>query len=215
MPEYIYLNSLSLFQIRDENGVIYFGADQEWYQEIWQRRAGCGPTNCAQLLWYLSQTDLNGRALVQFNMREKSGALSLMEEVWQYVTPGGMGVNSTELFCKGAAKYGESRDVPLAFQELKVPAFPLTRPSQKQVMDFIARMISNDIPIAFLNLSNGALRNLENWHWVTLVGFSPEKMTAIMYDQGESHEIDIGLWLKTTTLGGGFVGIQISGTQIE
>ena len=31
----------------------YRGGDQEWYPDVWQRRAGCGPTCAAALLSYL------------------------------------------------------------------------------------------------------------------------------------------------------------------
>ena len=58
-----------------------------------------------------------------------------------------------------------------------------------------------------MNLSNGAVRNLDNWHWVTLVSVNGE-LRAEMYDQGRRQLIDIGLWLSTTTGGGAFVALE-------
>ena len=42
--------------ITGPQGETYQGGDQEWYRDLWQRRAGCGPTTAAALLSYLSQT---------------------------------------------------------------------------------------------------------------------------------------------------------------
>ena len=41
--------------ITGPQGETYQGGDQEWYRDLWQRRAGCGPTTAAALLSYLSQ----------------------------------------------------------------------------------------------------------------------------------------------------------------
>ena len=36
--------------ITGPQGETYQGGDQEWYRDLWQRRAGCGPTTAAALL---------------------------------------------------------------------------------------------------------------------------------------------------------------------
>ena len=40
-PEYLTLTGL--------DGTRYRGGDQEWYHDLWQRRAGCGPTTAAAM----------------------------------------------------------------------------------------------------------------------------------------------------------------------
>ncbi|MDR2671532.1 MAG: hypothetical protein LBC26_07430, partial [Oscillospiraceae bacterium] len=35
---------------------VYMGGSQEWYEGAWQRRAGCGPTVAAGLVWYLARS---------------------------------------------------------------------------------------------------------------------------------------------------------------
>ena len=42
-------------RITDNSGNTFQGGDQEWYPLAWQQRAGCGPTNGSNLLWYLSR----------------------------------------------------------------------------------------------------------------------------------------------------------------
>ena len=38
------------FTITGPQGETYRGGNQEWYRDLWQRRAGCGPTTAATLL---------------------------------------------------------------------------------------------------------------------------------------------------------------------
>ncbi len=83
------------------------------------------------------------------------------------------------------------------------------RPSLANVVDFLVSSFEADSPVAFLNLSKGALPNLDEWHWVTLVGVEQqgegERVYATLYDASLTWKIDLGLWLETTTRGGGFV----------
>ena len=201
------LRTPEIFHIKD-NGASVFGANQEWYPTEWQRRAGCGPTVCAHLLCYLSRTRAGMEALWQQEANTKEGFLLLMQEIWKYVTPGMMGVNSMEIFTGGALRFAAKRGVVLSKKELAVPLSSHKRPSREVFTEFIASAISDDLPVAFLNLSNGTLDNLDNWHWVTMVSFDCETNKATMYDQGARSEIDILRWLSTTTLGGGLVTLS-------
>jgi hypothetical protein len=213
MREKIVLRSPELLHIRD-GGRLYLGADQEWYRDLWQRQAGCGPTNTAQLLWYLAQTRPHCRALAGRDCGSKEGFLALMEEVWHYVTPGKMGVNSTAILTKGALRYGEERGVPLNCRVLEIAVKPFARPAAAELMEFIGAALADDLPLAFLNLAKGAVANLDSWHWVTLVALDKTDMTATMYNQGEEAVINMGLWLKTSALGGGLVALEPARPEI-
>jgi len=215
LERFITIHSPELLKINDEQGNIFFGGSQMWYQSYWQLESGCGPTACTNLLWYLSKTRPDCAMLSDGVRNRKKEFLTLMEKVWEYVTPGRMGINNTKLFVTGMQRYGKDcnvhlkcriLDIPMA--NFAVPKFGMTkscRPSIEQVSLFLIEMFEKDLPVAFLNLSNGRLENLENWHWVTLVGFDADKKVALMYDQGKCRKINIELWLKTTVLGGGFV----------
>ena len=184
------------------------GGDQDWYPTEWQRRSGCGPTVCAQLLRYLSQTRSGCAALCAHDSSTQEGFLSLMEEVWTYITPGRMGVNSTSIFTQGAVRYGLDRHIPLHCRVLEIPIKRSARPSPQELSSYLEASFASDLPVAFLNLSNGALTVLENWHWVTLVSFNPHTLQATMIDQGKTLSLDLGLWLRTTLLAGGFVTVD-------
>lgn len=202
------IQSPQLLHIADSDTICY-GANQSWYPTSWQRNAGCGPTNCTHLLWYLSQTREDCRPLCPNGETGREPFTRLMETVWRYVTPGSMGVHSPAVFAEGAVKYGKERGVPLEADVLRIPTLVKARPAEASIFAYLSAAFAKDLPVAFLNLSNGALENLENWHWVTLVGL--EGQHARMYDQGESHLIDLALWLKTSSLGGGFVTLVPKG----
>ena len=38
-----------------QDGQSWVGADQAWYPDAWQQKAGCGPTSAAMLVTYLAQ----------------------------------------------------------------------------------------------------------------------------------------------------------------
>lgn len=185
------------------------GGDQDWYAELWQRQAGCGPTNCSNLMRYLAQTRPGCGALCPYDAAQKPGFIQLMEDLWRYVTPGNMGVNTTAIFVEGAARYGRERGVPLATKALDVPAIHCSRRLYPQVAAFVSQALERALPVAFLNLSNGVLQNLDNWHWVTLVALKGDD--ALAYDQGEAKWVDLAQWLATSMMGGGFVTVEPSG----
>jgi len=203
------INNPELLQIKGVDGSIYYGGDQEWFQKHIQRRAGCGPTCCANIMWYLSQTRNEG-GLASYDGTRKDGFVQLMNEMWNYVTPGNKGVNSVEMFLDGALRYGNKKGISLDRKGLSIPAKPFLKPSRLQIINFLCGILEKNIPLAFLNLSNGKVDNLESWHWVTLVALHTDTLTAVIYDQGISKEINLSLWLETTALGGGFAALDIA-----
>lgn len=201
------INSPELLQFTHE-AVTYYGANQDWYQTKWQRSAGCGPTSTSHLLSYLSKTRETCKALCSYDTSGKSGILKLMDEVWEYVTPTKQGVNKTEMLVDGAVRFGDERGVALSCRVMPIPPLPVLRSLHEKAYAFIAQALSDDLPVAFLNLSSGMVSNLDQWHWVTLTEFDPETKHAIMYDNGSRQPVNLDLWLQTTTLGGGFVAVE-------
>jgi hypothetical protein len=140
---------------------------------------------------------------------EKEEALLMMQELWRLVTPGIMGVHLLSQFTKGVEAFLPKVPYALKEQTLKIAKAKGERPSLANVVDFLVSSFEADSPVAFLNLSKGALPNLDEWHWVTLVGVEQqgegERVYATLYDASLTWKIDLGLWLETTTRGGGFV----------
>lgn len=202
------IQSPKVLTISDQGRSMSFGAQQEWYASWIQRMSGCGPTTCSNLFWYLAATRPQYERLCETNGSDKKGMKKLMNIVRDYVKPGIQGVNNTTLFVKGAKKYGQERGIALTADVLNVPAPWTERPDCEQMAAFLRGALKRDLPIAFLNLSKGDVDNLESWHWVTLTAVDEAGRYAEMYDQGRRDMIDMELWLKTTTKGGGLVALS-------
>jgi hypothetical protein len=211
----IAIRSPHILDVYDESGMCSQGVHQAWYTTRWQQQAGCGPANCAQIMWYLSQTKPSLNTLVPYDCSQKSQMLSFMKDIWAFVTPGRMGVNRLSTFTNGALAYAQSSGLTLAQHTLSIPTRSSDRPDAGAMITFIAQALKADLPVAFLNLSNGALHNLDNWHWVTLIAIDPASGCAQMIDQGRKALLDLPLWLRTTRIGGGFVVLAPESALID
>lgn len=205
MNDVIVLPNLPALSMQGSD-TLYYGGDQEWFANRWQRQAGCGPTNCANLLWYLAKTRRGCAPLCPYDASHKEGFIQLMEDVWQYVTPGNMGVNSTDIFADGAKRYGEAKGLALLTEALVIDRINRGARDYHAISLFVAWALSRDLPVAFLNLSNGTLNNLDSWHWVTIVSLRGDD--AMIYDQGKPLWVNLKEWTATSIMGGGFVTIE-------
>lgn len=206
MSDYITVTELEVLTLPIDNNHDSYGASQLWYPNRWQRGAGCGPTAASNSIWYLAKIY---HPYAKDLISGYKGIQDLMEAVWNCMTPSLMGVKSIGAFTKGAFHFAGERGFKLQSTSIEISAKRNSRPSIEFVVAFIHDALYYNRPVSFLNLSNGALSNLESWHWVTIVGFSVETMDAIIYDNGRKKIINIKTWLETTLLGGGMVALDI------
>ncbi len=198
------------FTLTLADGTLCRGADQDWYRDVWQRRAGCGPTTAAMILDYLSLVHPALSALSPDGERTAEDFLPFMEAVWPYVTPGTMGLDKPESFVLGCRSFALSRGAVLDGRILPIPRKGKgPRPDLAQVRTFLVWALDKDSPVAFLNWSNGDLHNLDSWHWVPLIACrgEDEALTVTALDGGEEKELDLALWLETSFLGGALVRV--------
>lgn len=201
------IKKLDLFKWTDEGSQkIIYGYDQEWYSTQWQRKSGCGPTAASGIMYYLNHT----RSVVEVGRNiSKEKFLPLMEEVWEYVTPTERGIPTTKMFYEAVLVYAKSKGMKLKYDFCDLPGDISLRPKLLEILFFLDKALTNDAPIAFLNLSSGEEKNLESWHWVIIVSleYSEDGRSAFVniLDSGMIKKIDLVLWYNTTTLGGGFV----------
>jgi len=196
------------FEIIDEKTYkIYYGCMQDWYQKFWQRLSGCGPTVATNIILYINHNRYNFETGKSYN--KKKNCVVLMNEVWNYVTPTRRGVNTTKIFYEGIISYAKLKEISLEYRIIDIPKDKSLRPNVSEVLDFIENSLQNDSPVAFLNLNNGEEKNLDKWHWVTIISLEYEIDQSVInveiLDEGIVKRIDLLLWYKTTTLGGGFV----------
>ena len=180
--------------ITDAAGETYTGGSQEWYENRWHRGAGCGPVAASNLIWYMTRPQGG-----------KERYMEIMREMFKYVTPGIRGVNNSAIFTGGIVRYGADKGLQIAAQVLEIPAKTRLRPDSGTACGFIATALQEDAPVAFLNLSNGELDDLEAWHWVTIIAIDTATAQVEVSDHGKTLGLDISLWLKTSALGGALV----------
>lgn len=193
----------------DDNNT--YGYKQDWYMTSFRRTRGCGPTAAAMLLLYLNRREA---APMPYESCSIYSITRVLNDVWEFVTPGWLlGLNSTQKFCNGVKDLLEHYGLAWECHRLSVTARRLKRPLLSQVVQFLEDGIASDCPIAFLNLHKGEVAEFESWHWIVLVSLSYDqgsrRYMATCYDGGCSLTFDLGLWLETTRLGGGFVYITV------
>lgn len=184
-----------------------YGCEQEWYDSDWQKLSGCGPTTACNLLFYLEfKRKSSGQERITFS---KEYGLMRMKELWEYVTPTEKGIPTTKMFYEDFLNYSKAKDLKVSYNSIDINKKTNIYPDFRDVIKFIETALLNDSPIAFLNLCNGKVNNLDAWHWVTIISLEYDTNENEAYvniiDEGLNKRIDLKLWYSTTTRGGGFV----------
>lgn len=200
------LRHLENIHVVDHSGLEYFGCDQNWYASKWQQMSGCGPSTAATLLLYLQKS---GKIDLPVHGFEQKDCMLLMETVWFHVTPTQDGIYLIDQFCSGIQSFAHTYEFSLDCQSLEIPERTESRPELANVVAFITCGLDHDCPIAFLNLSNGAVNNLEEWHWVTIVALetddTQDQVSVTIFDGDKSDTIDFKRWYQTTIDGGALI----------
>ena len=195
---------------------IAFGCDQDWYGSHWQRQAGCGPCTSATLLLYLARSRKELENLYPHTVQDHSFFTRFMDQIWTYVTPGHMGVNEASILINGIVKYAASCSIALKATAFPIPGQKNHRKAIAAFLGFITEGLQLDSPVAFLNLSNGGLANLDSWHWIVITAlylYEGDILLAEVSDSGERKLVNLSLWYTTSRLGGAAVYFQPAGTS--
>ncbi|MDR1782399.1 MAG: hypothetical protein LBR40_05335 [Bacilli bacterium] len=194
-----------LFNYQNHN---YYGLSQLFYKKLWYRKAGCGPTTASNMIIYLALTNPYFKQLFNNKLTYDNG-LILMNEMYQYITPTIMGVNNINIFGKGINKYLLVHEINnVSINNLDVTKIDSN--NYDEIIDYLVFNLSNNYPVAFLNLDNGKVINLDKWHWVLIIGieYDENNLFVMVVDDGLKKKIDLKLWLQTSNRNGGFVAIN-------
>ena len=188
-----------------------FGGNQDWFPNKWQRDSGCGPTAAATILSYIGRgpncTIIFPQLVYGSNPIDQGDMAEFMNTLWNYVTPGTIGVHRTSIFTAGVPRFMENLGYNAEFRELFFPRDIDARCTVEQAVNFIRSARENDVPIACLNYSNGALDNMCSWHWVSITALEldGDDVFVTISDEGAKKKINFGLWMKTSLFGGALV----------
>lgn len=202
------LKTNELFHIQNpRTGYASYGGNQAWYPNFWHKQAGCGPTTAANQMAYLGFTRDDYKALYPFSSYHRQDYTKHMQNLFKYVTPGMMGVNHINKLRDGVLKYAIHNGIELEAHTLSVEKNDMGNRDVEHLKKYISKGLSNDSPIAFLNLSSGKEHRLYPWHWITITSASidGDKIIATASDEGHRKTFDLSLWYHTTPMHGGFV----------
>ena len=169
MPE------LKLTHIFDNDKLIGYGGNQDWFQDDWAKKAGCGSVLGSNIYAYY----------MGIEMCYKNQFLDIMNDLYTYMTPGRMGF---PYFYKFAHKMIERMDK----ENIRLkPKYLKKSQSINQSIEFVVNSIDHGHPVGVLILSHRA-KELEedNWHWICISGYEKEDdMNIIFSDCGERRVI--------------------------
>ena len=183
----------------------FFGGFQDWYESEWHRMAGCGPTCAANILTYLAFTRPELKALYGYETMRLADFSQHMEQEYQFVTPGNMGLNKLEMFTEGVVRFAESRGIPLTPHAFDVPGnMTHSRRHVSELAEFVQAGLASDCPIGFLNLTKGKVKNIQGWHWITITKaeIADNALVACASDEGKEICFDLRLWYHSTRMRG-------------
>lgn len=187
-------------RIKDKDGYVYYGGDQEWYgRKTVGHYGGCGPTAVANILAYLAKSNPKNSLLYSgdINNISQEDFTNYMKEIYDYVTPIGregkggkdpftIGVPLPSMLESGAQIFGLTKGV-----NVKTASKGNTFNSLNSASKFIREGLDSDTPIAMLTWFNENLENIDFFepkgeitkqnfqtHWVTITGMSENKKTG-------------------------------------
>ncbi|MFQ7854869.1 MAG: hypothetical protein ACLRIS_06830 [Flavonifractor plautii] len=188
--------------ITGPDGAVTHGADQTGFRSV--AAAGGLRPHRRRRHPLLSGPDPAGAGpLYPEGAMDRASFTGLMCRVWEHVTPVSHGLNRPEQMAEGMASFAAARGLTLTPGLFVFPSARTKRPPYEQVEAFVRRALERDCPVAFLNLHNGRVKELDYWHWVTITAL--EDTTAVILDSGSALRIDLRLWYETTKRRGGFV----------
>lgn len=206
------LKQIDLITILAPNGTPAFGPDQEWFPEERGRISGCGPTAAAIMSAYLAWTRPDTlSALYEEASRAGNDFVEHMRKLFSIVTPGPMGLNSLAMFEHGIRAFLDKRAISLQTVAFQVNGIDYRcRDREDELRTFVFDALNEDQPIAFLALSRGKEKALQNWHWITIVAaeLRDGDVFATATDEGKARTFNLSLWYRSTKLSGGLIRLK-------
>ncbi len=133
---------------------------QSWYEKKWHRISGCGPTTAALITMYMASAFPKSCApLYPYALPAiKSDFIVHMNEVREFVKPGGMGLTSTTFFAERTVAFAQSKGVKLQSYIVH------TNLNAQNAFGFLQEAVKEQYMPALLILKN-PFKELSDFHW--------------------------------------------------
>lgn len=185
------IKELNFPTVYDNDTVVGYGGNQEWFLQNMQRKAGCGCTSGANLAAYYASSlpEMAGAYDGDCKKFDQAEFIRAMEEMYTYMKPGLIGYPYVKKFGGQFIKFCREHGIEA---EAK---FCHGFHSKEEAFAFVKESIDGGNPVALLILFHRAraLRE-DNWHWVTITGYiededNPEAAEVILSNCGERQTI--------------------------
>ena len=183
------------------------GGNQEWFRDFWMHLGGCGALAACDLCVCLANNK-GLRSALPFPADEltKDNYVRFGMIMKPYIRPRMGGVTKLSYFTDGCGAYLNRHGYQAEFRTLSGDK------SYEEAKTFLKDSISNDLPVAYLNLShrNPALKDLW-WHWFSVTGYeeSEERIKIFFHTYGEELSVDFeDLWKGALKPKGGMAALS-------
>lgn len=159
-------------QIKEKK--IYYGGNQEWFEDRWAKMAGCASVCATNVYVYYLQEN---------KIYTKKEYLAYQNYIYEYVKPGKRGYPYIYLYARSIGK--------LLNKTYKI----VRNPGVEKGKAFIQESIDARHPVSLLILSHLSFRLHEDkWHWVTIFGYDEQYIYYSSY--GKRKKIKANILLK-------------------
>jgi hypothetical protein len=159
---------LGIPMVYQEERVVGYGGNQEWFSHDWKKKAGCGCTSGTNLAAYYAARypAMAGAYDGSTGRFEQAEFILAMEKMYHYMKPGMIGYPYLKKFGRQFVKYCREHGIHAEAE------FCYGFRKRSEAFDFVKRSIDGGDPVALLILFHRAhaLRE-DNWHWVTITGY--------------------------------------------
>ncbi|MFV0394813.1 MAG: hypothetical protein ACK5LC_10525 [Coprobacillaceae bacterium] len=161
--------------VLEDEKIIGCGGNQEWFDDKWARKAGCGSVSANDVYTFYTSTKTT------FSKEEY---LLAMEKMFAVMTPKKMGFPYACLYARRLHSKLQDVGFITTYKVFRNPEPNTTSKLVKEAID-----TNNPLGLLILRHRRWQLRH-DIWHWVTIFGYrETNKGLIIISDCGEKKEI--------------------------
>lgn len=188
-----------------------YGGNQDWFRSFMMRIGGCGAeTACDSSLYFAIHRGIEGIYPFDRNDLTKADYVEFAHMMEKYLWPRMSGINRTDLFVKGYAKYLKDRGIGcIDMKELSG-----SEPYDKVAGALIGQIDAGyPVPTLILNHRDRSLKDYV-WHWFIINGYDRSEASGEMLVKAVTYSgyqwLDLRkLWDTGYSGKGGFILYEI------
>ncbi len=168
---------------------IYYGGDQDWFDDEFNQDRGCGTVAAANITAHMADYVDGCSDLYRYSSLSRTNFKRHMDEMLEYVTPTIFGTPTLSYFARGVERFADDNGVILEAVRGDETL------SLRTLSNYIKDGLRFDSPVAHLQYYNPVVPRL-NWHWVTITkyfqnGVHGDRHIAVSnWGERESYSLD-------------------------